>query len=48
MEGVRYEGKGTSGVLAAQVSGTFDGSPLVLKYNFEFMDGLILSLKVTG
>jgi hypothetical protein len=48
MEPVGYDGKETSGVLAAKVSGTFEGSPAALKYNFEFIDGLIQSLKVTG
>ncbi|WP_027381720.1 nuclear transport factor 2 family protein [Chryseobacterium daeguense] len=35
-------------VLSAEVSGTFPGSPLVLKYHFELKDGLIESLKITG
>ena len=48
MDPVGYEGKGPSGVLAARVSGTFAGSPTVLDYHFEFNDGLIQSLKVTG
>lgn len=48
MDPVSYEGKGASGVLAARVSGAFEGSPTVLNYHFEFVDGLIRSLKVTG
>lgn len=35
-------------ILSAEVSGTFPGSPLVLKYHFELNDGLIQSLKITG
>ena len=35
-------------ILSAEISGTFPGSPLVLKYHFEFCDGLIQSLKITG
>ena len=39
---------GSTSVLSAKVSGTFDGSPIVLKFNFEIIDGLIQTLKVTG
>lgn len=35
-------------ILSAEISGTFPGSPLVLKYHFELNDGLIQSLKITG
>lgn len=35
-------------VLSAEISGTFPGSPVVLKYHFEFRDGLIQLLKITG
>lgn len=35
-------------ILSAEISGTFPGSPLVLKYHFELSDGLIQSLKITG
>lgn len=35
-------------ILSAEVSGTFPGSPLVLKYHFELNNGLIQSLKITG
>jgi predicted Fe-S protein YdhL (DUF1289 family) len=35
-------------VLSAEISGTFPGSPVILKYHFEFGDGLIQSLKITG
>ncbi len=48
MKPLDYEQNGTSGVLSAEVSGTFPGSPLILAFNFEIHDGLIQSLKVTG
>lgn len=35
-------------ILSAETSGTFPGSPVVLKYHFELNDGLIQSLKITG
>ncbi|GAA4323019.1 nuclear transport factor 2 family protein [Flaviaesturariibacter amylovorans] len=35
-------------VLSAQVSGTFPGSPIVLKFHFEIVDGKIKHLHVTG
>ncbi|WP_426278460.1 nuclear transport factor 2 family protein [Chryseobacterium sp. S-02] len=34
-------------ILSAEISGTFPGSPIVLKYHFELGDGLIESLKIT-
>ena len=47
MEPVGYTQKGNKGVLTANVSGTFPGSPLVLKFHFEINEGIIQSLKVT-
>ncbi|WP_331076665.1 hypothetical protein [Daejeonella sp.] len=38
----------TDEVLKAEVSGNFPGSPVVLSYHFEFKDGLIQSLRITG
>lgn len=35
-------------VLTTKVSGTFDGSPIVLKYNFEIENEKISSLKITS
>lgn len=35
-------------ILSAEISGTFPGSPAILKYHFEFNNGLIQSLKITG
>ena len=47
MEPIEYAQKGNKGVLTANVSGTFPGSPIVLKFNFEINDGIIQSLNVT-
>ena len=35
-------------ILSANISGTFDGSPIVLKFHFQICGGLIESLKITG
>ena len=48
MQPLEYRENGKKGVLSAKVSGTFEGSPAVLKFNFEINEGLIQSLKVTG
>lgn len=48
MEPVEYTQTGNKGVLTANVSGTFPGSPAVMKFNFEINEGLIQSLKITG
>src|SRR5690554_4826068 len=34
--------------LKAEISGNFEGSPLILKYHFDIKDGLIHSLKNNG
>lgn len=38
---------GKTTVLSAECSGTFPGSPAVLKFHFGIKDGLIQTLKVT-
>jgi len=38
----------TEQTLMAEISGTFPGSPLILAYHYEFRDGLIHALKITG
>lgn len=43
-----YTENGTSSVLVAEVSGTFPGSPLVLKFHFNIIDSQIQYLNVTG
>lgn len=48
MEPLEYTENGNSSVLSAKCSGTFDGSPIVLKFHFELIDGQIQHLKVTG
>lgn len=48
MEAVDYTQTGNKGVLTANVSGTFPGSPAVMKFNFEINNDLIQSLRITG
>jgi hypothetical protein len=48
MKPLSIANEGKTSVLSAECSGTFPGSPLVLKFHFELNDGLIQSLKVTG
>lgn len=48
MKPLQYEQSGTNGVLTAEVSGTFPGSPAELKFHLGLKDDLIDSLKVTG
>jgi hypothetical protein len=48
MKPLEYTENGTSGVLSAECSGTFPGSPIVLKFHFEIVDEQIEYLKVTG
>lgn len=48
MEAVDYTQTGDKSILTANVSGTFPGSPTVMKFNFEINEGLIQSLKITG
>lgn len=47
MKPLEYTENGTSGLLSAECSGTFPGSPLVLKFHVELIDGQIQYLKVT-
>ncbi|HEY1047691.1 MAG TPA: nuclear transport factor 2 family protein [Bacteroidia bacterium] len=48
MKPLNYRESDNKGILAAEISGTFDGSPIVLNFHFEFKQGLIQSLKITG
>lgn len=48
MKPLAYTENGTASVLSAEVSGTFPGSPAVLKFHFDIIDGEIQYLKVTG
>lgn len=47
MKPLSMDENGKTSVLSTEVSGTFPGSPLVLKFHFELKDGLVQSLKVT-
>lgn len=48
MKPLEYTENSTSSVLSAECSGTFDGSPIILKFHFKIADGQIQYLKVTG
>jgi len=48
MKALSYIENGTAGVLAAEVTGTFPGSPAVLHFHFTLRDNRIDYLKVTG
>lgn len=48
MKPLRYDESGSNGVLTAEVSGTFPGSPIELKFHLGLKNGLIDSLNVTG
>lgn len=43
---VDFRQDGNMAVLTAKVSGTFDGSPVLLDYYFEIENGLIKSLEI--
>ena len=45
---LEYKQSGDEGVLTAEVSGTFPGSPIVLQFHLTLKNELIDSLKVTG
>jgi ketosteroid isomerase-like protein len=47
MKPLAYNENGTTSTLTAECSGTFPGSPIVLKFNFDIFDGQIQNLKVT-
>jgi ketosteroid isomerase-like protein len=47
MEPLKFKQSGDNAVLEAKISGTFDGSPLVLNYHMELKGNLVSSLKVT-
>lgn len=48
MEPLDFQENGQESVLKVKVSGSFDGSPIVLDYHLMISDELIQSLKVTG
>lgn len=42
-----YSEAGTTSILTAEISGTFDGSPVLLDYNFEIKGDKINRLEIT-
>jgi len=48
MKPVSFEDNEMQSILKAEISGNFDGSPIVLSYHLEIADGLIRSLRITG
>jgi ketosteroid isomerase-like protein len=48
MKPVSFEERETESLLKAEVSGNFDGSPIVLRYHLGIADELIQSLKITA
>lgn len=45
MEPLDYDKK--ENMLSAEISGSFPGSPVILKFHFQLSNGLIQSLKIT-
>ena len=45
MKPLAYNQTSNIGILSAEVSGTFEGSPLILTFHFEMHNGLIHTLK---
>lgn len=48
MEPLSFEQQETVSILKAEVSGNFDGSPILMSYHLEITDKLIQSLKITA
>lgn len=48
MTPIGYTESGQTGILKAEVSGSFPGSPVTLDYHFSVSNGQIDSLKITG
>lgn len=47
MKPLEYTENSTSSILSAECSGTFPGSPIILKFHFDIVDGQIQYLNVT-
>ncbi|WP_140937302.1 nuclear transport factor 2 family protein [Sphingobacterium lumbrici] len=47
MKPINFITEEKTSILSAEISGTFDGSPVVLNYHFELKGGLIQSLNIT-
>jgi ketosteroid isomerase-like protein len=48
MQPVSFEEEETGSLLKAEVSGNFDGSPIVVSYHLEMLGNSIQSLRITG
>lgn len=48
MEPLEYRETSSGGILKAKITGSFEGSPAILKYHFSFRENLIRSLEITG
>lgn len=48
MKALNYEETDAKGLLTAEVSGNFPGSPAILQFHFVLKDELIESLRITG
>ena len=48
MKPLDFKESETQSILKAEISGSFPGSPAILSYQLELVDGLIQSLKITG
>lgn len=47
MEPIAYKSTQTTGVLTAKISGTFEGSPVLLDYHLEITEDKINHLEIT-
>ena len=47
LEPIDFSQDGSKAILTAKVSGTFDGSPVLLDYHLEIIDDQITSLEIT-
>lgn len=47
MKPINFTVKQTESILTAELTGSFDGSPIVLHYHFKIQNNLIQSLKTT-
>ena len=48
LQPISYQQNGTKSTLTTRVSGTFEGSPIIMKYYFEIAGEKIQSLEITG
>ncbi|MFC6997959.1 nuclear transport factor 2-like protein [Rufibacter roseus] len=48
MKPIDFKESEEQSVLKAEISGSFPGSPVVLSYHLELVDGMVQSLKITS